>query len=130
MKLVISGSRDYNNKDVVWNALENSRFTNVTTLLSGHARGVDLIGEEWAKSKSIPIELYIPHYQVENPKLAPLLRNITMAEHGDALVAIWNHKSHGTEHMINQMIKQKKPCYIVEIYGDDNLKEYFESQLE
>lgn len=112
MKVIISGSRTIQDKDLVWTALENTKFE-ITTLFSGGAQGVDLLGEEWAKSKGIPVVCYKPHYSIDNPRHAPLLRNIDMARDGDALIAIWDGKSRGTAHMIECMEKLKKPTEIV-----------------
>lgn len=124
MKVIIAGSRNYINEDVIYNAIQESKF-DITELISGHANGVDKIGEGWAKSHNIPIQLFIPHYSTDNPKIAPLLRNTDMAIVGDALIAIWNDQSRGTLHMINQMKKQKKPIYIVEVNGSSIVKKYF-----
>ena len=112
MKVIIAGSRTIHDKNLVWCALEKTTFT-ITTLFSGGAQGVDLIGEEWARSKGIPIISYRPHYSIDNPRHAPLLRNIDMARDGDALIAVWDGNSHGTAHMITCMKKLNKPTEIV-----------------
>ena len=39
-------------------------------------------------------------------------RNFRMAGHADALLAIWDGESHGTENMITAMKKAGKPCCI------------------
>lgn len=114
MKVVISGSRTIKDKDLVWKALNDSKFE-VTELISGGAQGVDKLGEDWARSKNIPIKVYKPHYAIENPKYAPLLRNMSMAQDGDALVAVWENGSRGTAHMIGCMEKLGKPVEIIKI---------------
>jgi hypothetical protein len=111
MKVVISGTRTIDDKKLVWDALENSKFE-ITELVSGGAIGVDRLGEEWARSKNIPIKVYKPHYAIENPKYAPLIRNADMAKYGDALIAVWKDESRGTAHMIKCMTDLKKPVEI------------------
>jgi len=74
-----------------------------------------LLGEEWARSKGIPVISYRPHYSIDNPRHAPLLRNIDMARDGDALIAVWDGKSHGTAHMIKCMESLNKPVEIVSL---------------
>ena len=116
MKVIIAGSRTVRDKNVVWDALNNTKFT-ITTLFSGGAQGVDLLGEEWAKSKGIPVVCYKPHYSIDNPRHAPLLRNIDMAHDSDALIAVWDGKSRGTVHMIGCMKELDKPIEVVVLDG-------------
>lgn len=114
MKVVISGSRTIKNKNLVWKLLNESKFK-ITELISGGAQGVDTFGEEWARSKNIPVKVYKPDYTIQNPKYAPLLRNQKMAEIGDALIAIWENRSRGTAHMIECMEKLNKPMEVIKI---------------
>ncbi len=114
MKVVISGSRTVTDKNLVWKALDGSKFA-ITELISGGAHGVDTLGEQWARSKNIPIKVYRPDYSLPNPKYAPLLRNQKMAEYGDALVAIWADGSHGTAHMIGCMEQLHKPMEVTKV---------------
>ena len=114
MRVVISGSRTINDKDLVWKSLDKSKF-NITELVSGGAQGVDSLGEKWACSNNIPIKIYRPDYSISNPRYAPLLRNQKMAEYGDALVAIWADGSRGTAHMIGCMEKLHKPMEVTKV---------------
>lgn len=114
MKVIISGSRTYNDKTLIWKTLDESKFP-ITELISGGAQGVDLIGEEWAHSKNIPVKTYKPHYAIENPKYAPLIRNADMAQVGEALIAIWKDNSRGTAHMIKCMTDLGKPVEVIKV---------------
>ena len=114
MKVIVAGSRIIDDKKLVWDAIERSKF-NITTLISGGAMGVDTLAEGWAKAHNIPILQYKPHYSIYNPKEAPLLRNQDMARDGDALIAIRKNKTTGTAHMIGCMRKQNKPVEIIEV---------------
>ena len=114
MKVVISGSRTCKDKDLVWKTLEDTKFE-ITELISGGAQGVDLMGEEWARIKKIPVKTYRPHYEIKNPRYAPLIRNADMAQYGEALIAIWKDNSRGTAHMIKCMQDLKKPVEIIKI---------------
>ena len=119
MKIIIAGSRCFDNKKMIFDFINKSKF-DITELVSGGAKGVDKIGEEWAKDKGIPIKQFIPHYSVDSfpDTNAPLLRNIDMANYAEGLIAIWINKSRGTEHMIKQMRKLKKPVEIMEMYPE------------
>jgi hypothetical protein len=114
VKVIIAGSRTCHDGSLVWKALDESKFE-ITELISGGAQGVDTLGENWARSKNIPVKTYKPHYAIENPRVAPLLRNTDMARDGDALIAIWKDQSRGTAHMIECMEKAGKPMEIIRI---------------
>jgi len=114
MKVIIAGSRTCDDKNIVWKALNETKF-DITELISGGAIGVDRLGEEWAKSKNIPVKVYRPHYGIENPRYAPLLRNTDMAKNGDALIAIWKDQTRGTAHMIQCMKDLGKPIEVITI---------------
>lgn len=98
MKVIIAGSRTITNQAAVDLAMELSGFQ-VTTVLSGTAKGVDLLGEAWAESRRIPIDRYPADWK-QYGKRAGFLRNQEMAEDADALVAVWDGESKGTKHMI------------------------------
>lgn len=111
MKVIVAGSRGFQKEEWIFDLLDNSPYE-ITQLVSGHAIGVDQIGETWAKHKGIPTVLFIPHYTIDTPRIAPLLRNNDMADYAEALIAVWDGESHGTKHMIDQMRKRGKPYKI------------------
>jgi hypothetical protein len=111
MKVIVAGSRGIHNEEMVIELLNKSPYK-ITEIVSGHAVGIDQIGEMWARSKGIQISLFTPHYDISNPRYAPLLRNIDMAHYADALIAIWDGESKGTQHMIDQMAKNGKPYHV------------------
>lgn len=108
MRTIIAGSRNIHNYQFVAGLLDNLDF-NPSVVLSGTASGIDSIGAQWAKNNGIPVEEY-PADWVNKGRSAGYLRNIEMALNAQALVAIWDGKSKGTEHMIN--IAQEKGLYI------------------
>ena len=88
------------------------------TIISGHARGVDLMGEAYAKRMGIPCEVYPADWK-KYGKRAGMVRNAEMAEVADELVAIWDGQSRGTAAMIRMMKRRKKP---VAVYGCDGVR--------
>lgn len=110
MRVIVAGSREGFVARNVFEAIEHSGFV-ITEIVSGGARGVDRDGEYYAKLNSIPIRQFIPDWDGKG-KSAGILRNIEMANYGDALVAVWDGKSKGTKHMIEIMKNQGKPVYI------------------
>lgn len=99
MKVIIAGSRDITGIDVVEFAIARSGFE-ITQVISGACRGVDKLGEQWAKENNIPIDL-CPADWAKDPKRAGYLRNEVMGSKADALIAIWDGKSPGTKNMIS-----------------------------
>jgi len=103
MKVVIAGSRNIRNYQTVKDIVEDSDF-DVTEVVSGNARGVDTLGEDWAEYHDIPVETFPvtdDDWDELGPKAGPL-RNKEMAEYADALIAIWNGASPGTRSMIEK----------------------------
>lgn len=98
MKVIIAGSRGIRDYTVVEKAIASSGFT-ITELVSGTARGVDRLGEQWAEKYNIPIKKFPAAWREYGPK-AGALRNREMGRYADALVAVWDGASPGTKNMI------------------------------
>lgn len=99
MKTIIAGSRSIDSLDLIFQAVNQSKF-NITTVVSGGARGVDQLGEQWATMNNIPIDIYPANWD-KYGKSAGYKRNTIMAINADALIAIWDGESKGTKHMID-----------------------------
>ena len=95
-------------------AVAQSNFK-IVRVLSGTARGVDQAGERWAERNNIEFKRYPANWSEEG-RAAGYNRNVVMACHADALIAIWNGKSKGTQHMIEIMREQDKPTFVLEIH--------------
>lgn len=57
------------------------------------------MGESWAKTHGVPLELYPADWRRFGWSAGPL-RNRVMAENAQALIALWDGHSRGTENMI------------------------------
>jgi hypothetical protein len=80
----------------------------------GYCRGVDILGDRWARENNIPIK-YFPANWTKHGKSAGYIRNREMVEYADALIAIRKNNSKGTGHTINFAKKKGIPTYVVEI---------------
>ncbi len=89
---------------------------NNATVVSGGAIGVDTIAEEAARRRGLSVDIYKPDYKAfaDNPKLAPLARNETIADNADRCVAFWDGKSTGTQNAMNCFYKRNKPVRVVQ----------------
>lgn len=99
MKVIIAGSRSMTNYEVVKQAVNESGFV-ISEVVCGMARGVDLLGREWALRNSVLVK-EMPADWNRFGKSAGYKRNVQMAEVADALIAIWDGVSRGTKHMID-----------------------------
>ena len=109
MKTIIAGSRGIDDFAIVSKAIVDSGFE-ITEVVSGTARGVDLEGEGWASLNEVPIKRFPADWSLGRG--AGHKRNAEMAEYADALIAIWDGKSPGTRNMINEAAKKGLKIYV------------------
>jgi hypothetical protein len=100
--------------DVIQRCLFDSGF-NITELVSGGAKGVDVAGEMWARSYGIPVRQFIPDWNGPYGKRAGFVRNHRMADYADALIAIWDGKSRGTAHMVRAAVEKSLKVHVHQI---------------
>ena len=99
MRTIIAGSRSCNSYGLVEEAVGKCGW-NITTVISGTARGIDRVGETFAKENNIPL-IRMPADWTRYGRGAGKIRNIEMALVADALIAVWDGVSPGTGHMID-----------------------------
>lgn len=101
MRCIIAGSREgIEYQDILSAMVECPWSSEITEVVSGKARGVDTMGEQWAKENNIPIKEFPADWN-KHGRIAGILRNEDMGRYADALVAIWDGESKGTKHMID-----------------------------
>jgi len=101
MKVIIAGSRNFNNYDFLQTKINELKL-NITEIVCGEARGADLLGKQYGINNNIPIKSFPAEWN-KYGKSAGYIRNKEMAEYADYLIAFWDGKSRGTNHMINIM---------------------------
>jgi len=116
MKVIIAGGREFNDLDLMTKKMDfflsHAKDLNIE-IVSGVARGADLLGEEYAKLRNYPVKQFPADWDKYN-KGAGYKRNTEMAEYADALIAFWDGESRGTMHMINIAKKKGLPVKVVE----------------
>lgn len=110
MKTIIAGSRTITDYGTVEQAIIESGFY-ISEVVSGKAKGVDTLGEQWATKNGLPIEAFPANWD-EYGKSAGPIRNKEMAEYADALIAVWDGNSRGTQHMIITAVQAGLKVYI------------------
>lgn len=116
-KVIIAGSRGFSNYKLLREQcnkfLREKRKTSNIIVVSGHARGADLLGEKYAQDEGFTLEIY-PAQWKKLGKQAGYRRNEQMAEVADALIAFWDGSSKGTKHMIDIMNEKNLLVRVVE----------------
>ena len=110
MRVIIAGSRTCEDYDLLKEVIKESGF-DITTVVSGAARGVDAMGEMYANEYNIPIARYPADWN-KYGKSAGHRRNKVMAENADALIAIHQNKSRGTANMIEEATNLKLKVFV------------------
>ena len=117
MRVIIAGTRSITDYATVVKAIEESGFE-VTEVLTGCARGVDLLGERYAKERGIPYRRFPADWKRDG-KAANAIRNRRMAENADALIAVWDGRSSGTANAIEEAQRLGLPVHAV-VVGQSN----------
>lgn len=110
MKVIIAGSRTIESYSYVSDCVRSCGLA-ITEIVSGGARGVDRLGEQFAKENGIPLKQFLADWDGLG-RAAGLIRNSKMVEYADALVAIWDGRSSGTKDVTYKMRKSKKPVVV------------------
>lgn len=113
LRVIVAGSREVDDYALVCRALHASGFP-LGEVVSGAARGVDRLGLRYALEQRLPFRLFPADWE-RLGKAAGYHRNTQMAAYADALVAVWDGTSHGTQHMIWLARRQGLLVYVHEI---------------
>lgn len=110
-RLAVVGSRDFPRLDLVRQYVFEQERT--TVIISGGARGVDQTAVEEAQRLHMLYEVY-PADWARYGRRAGFIRNQTLVERSDEVVAFWNGTSRGTEHTIALAQAHGKPCRVIQ----------------
>ena len=125
MKVVIAGSRDITDYDVLLKAIKECPFQ-ITEVISGRARGVDTLGEQFAEDYGLKLHPFPADWKRLGNAAGPI-RNAQMADFADAVLCVWDGKSSGTKDMMNQAKKRGLPLYVFKVDPDTpDLREFID----
>lgn len=112
MKAIICGGRDFSNYDYLCISMDQCRkWWNLTTIITGGARGADTLGHRWAVSRKLDTEVYPADWD-RFGKGAGFIRNELMLSMGPSVVIAYKG-GNGTEHMINISRQANVPVFIL-----------------
>ncbi len=113
LKTIIAGGRNLTDYKLVEEACKQAPWI-ITEVVSGMAKGVDSLGEEWANNHNIPIKQFPANWEKYGKRAGPI-RNIEMGDYADALIAVYDGKSRGTGHMIDYAREKGLEVYVHKI---------------
>lgn len=114
MKLAVVGSRDWQDVDFIKGVLDAAlRRDSGIEIISGGARGVDTIAEEWARSREVPVTVFPADWN-RYGRSAGYRRNVDIVNAADVVYAFQRNKSPGTQHSIDLARKSNKPVRVWE----------------
>ena len=119
MKTIIAGSREGISYDDVLKAIESCPWE-ITEVVSGKARGVDTMGEQWAKENNIPIKEFPADWK-KLGRSAGYRRNEQMGDYAEALIAVWDGSSRGTKHMIDIANEKGLKVFVYNLKEENSL---------
>lgn len=119
MRVIIAGSRSITDYSLLKKCIAISQF-NINEVVSGKAKGVDSLGERWARENNVFIKEFPANWgDISHPKAviryrkgkpyditAGLRRNIEMAEYAEGLILLWDKVSKGSKHMWDEAEKR------------------------
>ena len=103
MKVIIAGSRQIEDYETL-SALIDAVGWDITEVVSGGCRGVDMMGERWAEEHGVPVRTFVADW-ARLGREAGELRNRDMANYADALILLWDAKSPGASCMLRESAK-------------------------
>ena len=109
MKVAVIGSRGFDDYEMVKTALSPLK---ITLLISGGAKGADLLGERYANENNIETLIFKPDWK-KHGAAAGVLRNTYIVNNADTIIAFWDGESKGTKDSISKAKKLEKNIIII-----------------
>lgn len=113
MKLLIAGSRSIEDFDLSGYVPPDTEL-----IISGGARGIDHVAEQFAKKQGISSLVLRPQYQ-KYGKGAPLIRNEEMVALADAVLVVWDGVSRGTKHTLEYAKRAGKKVTVIMLSDEE-----------
>jgi len=109
MKVAVIGSRNFNDYKLLSETLDI--INDIDLIVSGGAKGADSLAEEYAFNNNIDTLVFKPDWK-KYGRGAGIIRNKTIIENSDIVVAFWDSKSRGTKNSIDTARKLGKKVII------------------
>lgn len=111
MKILVSGGRDYNDREHLF-AILDEYLGQVTILIHGGASGADTLAGEWGQTRGIPVQVF-PANWLAHGKAAGPIRNQQMLTEGKPDLVLLFPGGRGTQNM--GMLSRKAGCLVRQV---------------
>jgi len=120
MKLAILGSRSITDDALILKSVDKVvKELNPSCVLIGDAKGIDPTVAHYAQSHDIDIIRFLPYHLLDPTSNFDskyfFVRTKQLINNADALLAIWNTHSKGTEYAIKYAQKLEIPVKVVKV---------------
>ena len=114
MRIAIVGGRDYPDLEAVWIFVKKlAERCPDAVIISGGARGVDTTAAASGRVHGLTVVEYEPEWDKYGPRVAPLMRNTTIIDDCDKVVAFWDGVSTGTKDSMTKAEDRGKKVTVV-----------------
>lgn len=115
IRLAVVGSRSFVNYPLLKQQLDKIQLqVNIEVIVSGGAKGADLMAERWAEENNIPTQIYKPDWKKYGNAAGPM-RNKDIVADADLVIAFWNGWSSGTASSIGLAKEMGKGLIVIYI---------------
>ena len=125
-RVIIAGSREFNDYEIAEKAISEA-FRNIDIIgpiriVSGHCRGVDILGERYAEKYGLKLSVFPADWK-RYGRRAGYIRNSEMADFASGddsnadLIAFWDGRSRGTKMMIDIANKKGIKVHVLDFDG-------------
>ena len=94
MKVLVAGSRSIEGFDLSEHIPYGTEM-----IITGGAKGIDMIAEKYADENDIPKVIIRPQYSLYG-RAAPIKRNEEMVDMADFVLVIWDGRSKGSQYTV------------------------------
>ena len=112
-KIAVIGSRHFTDYDRLERVLQPWLPAHI---ISGGAKGADALAEQLARENKLPITVIKPDWKQYGRGAGPI-RNRTIVDTADLVIAFWDGKSRGTASALNYA-RAKGKTVIIESLGE------------
>ena len=105
MKLAVIGSREFKDMDLM---REHIKLLQPSVIISGGAKGADTLAKQYAQENNLQMIEYKADWK-KFGRAAGVIRNKTIIENAEHILAFWDGKTPGTKNSIDYANKLSKP---------------------
>jgi hypothetical protein len=109
--IAVVGGRDFKDYDLMKQVLDK---VNPRKIISGGARGADILAEQYCKEHNIDNVIYRPNWDLcGGNKFYGYERNVFIIHEAREVIAFWDGASPGTKHCIELARAQSKKLTVI-----------------